>query len=147
MKYPIWGGEEDVWFGKIILSAPQRKEFRALVLVLGKVMLSKLLWRFAIGERNCRGMMIKEKFGFGKGHCSWGRKGTNKPWHLTSYSEKLESFPGIHWDIGGDGLRSKFWLHIWCGGQSSEDHFPVIFCLLADRSAEGCFRLKDAQSD
>ncbi|RVW58881.1 hypothetical protein CK203_104243 [Vitis vinifera] len=56
--------------------------------------------------------------------------------HQKRLGEFSFSFPLHHWD----GTRVKFWKDLWCGNQSLEEAFPILFNLSVNKK-DGLLRL------
>ncbi|RVW22717.1 hypothetical protein CK203_103828 [Vitis vinifera] len=94
-----------------------------------KALLGKWLWRFANENEPLWKQIILSKYDLQEG--GWCSKDARNQYGVGvgRPSEKVGEFSFSFRFIIGDGTRVKFWKDLWCGNQSLEEAFPILFNL------------------
>ncbi|RVW54709.1 NADH dehydrogenase [ubiquinone] flavoprotein 2, mitochondrial [Vitis vinifera] len=95
-----------------------------------KALLGKWLWRFANENESLWKQIISSKYDLQEG--GWCSKGVRDRYGVGAWKairNGWENFRSHSRFIIGHGTRLKFWKDLWCGNQSLEEAFLILFNL------------------
>ncbi|WKA01914.1 hypothetical protein VitviT2T_020163 [Vitis vinifera] len=101
---------------------------------LNKALLGKWLWRFANENEPLWKQIILSKYDLQEG--GWCSKDARNRYGVGVWKairKGWENFRSHSRFIIGDGTRVKFWKDLWCGNQSLEEAFPILFNLSVNK--------------
>ncbi|RVW16810.1 putative ribonuclease H protein [Vitis vinifera] len=99
-----------------------------------KALLGKWLWRFANENELLWKQIILSKYDLQEG--GWCSKNARNRYGVGVWKairKGWENFRSHSRFIIGDGTRVKFWKDLWCGNQSLEEAFPILFILSVNK--------------
>ncbi|RVW67639.1 putative ribonuclease H protein [Vitis vinifera] len=99
-----------------------------------KALLGKWLWRFANENEPLWKQIILSKYDLQEG--GWCSKDARNRYGVGVWKairKGWENFRSHSRFIIGDGTRVKFWKDLWCGNQSLEEAFPILFNLSVNK--------------
>ncbi|RVW76644.1 putative ribonuclease H protein [Vitis vinifera] len=99
-----------------------------------KALLRKWLWRFTNENEPLWKQIIFSKYNLQEG--GWCSKGVRDCYGVGVWKairKGWEKFCSHSRFIIGDGTRVKFWKDLWCGNQSLEEAFPILFNLSVNK--------------
>ncbi|RVW47728.1 Transposon TX1 uncharacterized 149 kDa protein [Vitis vinifera] len=99
-----------------------------------KALLGKWLWRFANENEPLWKHIILSKYDLQEGGwCSKDGRNRYGVGFWKAIRKGWENFRSHSRFIIGDGTRVKFWKDLWCGNQSLEEAFPILFNLSVNK--------------
>ena len=99
-----------------------------------KALLGKWLWRFANENEPLWKHIILSKYDLQEG--GWCSKDARNRYGVGVWKairKGWENFRSHSRFIIGDGTKVKFWKDLWCGNQSLEEVFPILFNLSVNK--------------